>query len=405
MMRRTISLYIHIPFCVKKCAYCDFLSFPAADTLRQQYVEALCAEIRALGKRYGAGTRVPTIFFGGGTPSLLLVSQLQTLMDTVQKSFCVDASAEISMECNPGTVCADSLAGYRRAGINRLSLGLQSVHDAELRRLGRIHTWRQFEESWHWAREAGFTNLNVDLMSGLPGQTLSSWKESLQKVMILHPEHISAYSLIIEEGTPFYERYADEAEVLAREGCHRADFVPYEQAALPEEEEERAMYEQTQTILQAVGYHRYEISNYALAGRECRHNKRYWTLDNYLGAGIGAASYVNGERWSNVRNLKSYLHIWTDMDGEQACEQCQVERTKNTRDEQMEEMMFLGLRLMEGVSDTKFQRYFGCTLRQEYGAVIARFEKMGLLQWKGDCLALTQQGISVSNQVMAEFMR
>ena len=248
-----MELYVHIPFCVKKCAYCDFLSFPQGEEIQRRYVEKLMEEIRTVSAGFH-DTPVSSVFVGGGTPSVLKARWMKELFDCLRASFHIEETAEISMEANPGTVDREKLRIYREAGINRLSFGLQSADNRELKALGRIHTWEEFLDSFHQARIAGFTNINVDLMSALPGQTVDSWRKTLEKVLELKPEHISAYSLIIEEGTPFYEKYEDHPELL------------------PPEEEERQMYHDTKRILHEHGYERYEISNYARAGYACRHN-------------------------------------------------------------------------------------------------------------------------------------
>ena len=250
-----MELYLHIPFCVKKCAYCDFLSFPSGQEIQRQYAKRLMEDIDCMGKKYG-DIPVDTIFIGGGTPSVPESRLIVDLMEHVNRAFQISDGAEISMEANPGTVTREKLKEYRRAGINRISFGLQSANDRELKLLGRIHTWAEFLESFALARECGFTNLNIDLMSALPGQTRESWKDTLKRVTDLNPEHISAYSLIIEDGTPFGEKYGSE------EG----------RKLLPDEDSEREMYHETKRFLRECGYERYEISNYAKPGRECRHN-------------------------------------------------------------------------------------------------------------------------------------
>ena len=272
-MKKKLGIYIHIPFCVRKCAYCDFLSAPADAETRDAYVRALKEEIRSAGELDGSYEGA-TVFFGGGTPSLLAGDELAGILDEISGQLLLRSDAEITVECNPGTLDRKKLEAYKRAGINRLSIGLQSADNRELRALGRIHTWEEFRENYEGVRELGFSNVNVDLMSALPGQTREGWKTTLEKVTDLNPEHISAYSLIIEEGTPFYEKY--------REGgsC---------EAELPGEDLDRLMYEDTRAFLREKGYERYEISNYAKPGYECRHNLSYWERTDYKGFGIGAA--------------------------------------------------------------------------------------------------------------------
>ncbi len=384
-MKKQAEIYIHIPFCVKKCAYCDFLSAPATEKVKMQYVQRLIQEI-STSKWARMGISVPTIFIGGGTPSILPGEDIVRIMETVRSCFAVDEEAEITIECNPGTLTYEKLAAYKKAGINRLSIGLQSANNEELQLLGRIHTYEEFLDSYGLAREMGFSNINVDLMSALPGQTIESYGETLKKVCELQPEHISAYSLIIEEGTPFYQQYAQDNE-LREKGK--------EPKVLPSEEMERKMYEDTKTYLEQAGYKRYEISNYAKAGYECRHNKGYWTRVPYIGFGLGAAGLMEETRCQNEGNLAEYLQ--GNFPGEE-----QVLTTK----EQMEEFMFLGLRLTDGVSGEKFQEAFGKTIRDVYGEKIDslienKLVKMDLLNQD---LFLTDYGRDISNYVLSHFL-
>lgn len=390
-MSKMLELYLHIPFCVRKCAYCDFLSFSASEMDRNAYVIKLCEQIRAAGKET-ENQKVSTIFFGGGTPSVLNEYQIQLLMDAVFSSFDVDNNAEISMEMNPGSLGkgyeeSERLLGYRKAGINRVSIGLQSVHQKELQILGRIHTWEQFVQSYHCARNAGFSNINIDLMSALPEQTEELWEESLRKTADLKPEHISAYSLIVEEGTPFYERYTGKGAVL-----------------LPDEETERMMYERTKQILEEYGYYRYEISNYAQKGKECRHNIGYWTGEEYLGLGLGASSYYKGMRFCSTSDMKRYMQADFLKDSGAVYEEKHIVTYK----EAIEEFMFLGLRMMKGVSAEEFQKRFGRTIEETYGKILDMFITMNLMEKSqeknGIYYRLTENGISVSNQVMCEFI-
>lgn len=382
---KKLGLYLHIPFCVKKCAYCDFLSSPAGEEEKHQYTEALKAEIRSysgLGKEYLADS----IFFGGGTPSILPAELIKELMDAVRESFSLETAmdgteaVEITMEANPGTLSRKKLEIYKSCGINRLSMGLQSADNGELERLGRIHTWETFVENYQLARECGFENINIDLMSALPGQTYDSYRETLEKVLLLKPEHISAYSLIIEEGTPFYA--AGERDELL----------------LPDEEEERKMYYLTETLLSEAGYSRYEISNYAKKGRECRHNNKYWTGEDYLGMGLGASSYLKGCRLKNTDSLKEYKKRTA------ACESLLMEKQVLTRQEKIEEFMFLGLRRMEGVKKDIFLKCFGEELSEVYGEIMEKQEKNGLIAQDETRVWLTKRGIDVSNQVMADYL-
>ena len=467
-MEQNLSLYLHIPFCVRKCLYCDFLSGPQSAGVQEQYVEALCREIQETSPEYRE-YQVVSVFIGGGTPSVLLPEQTIRIMETLKSCFTLTDTCEISMEMNPGTVTPEKMNAYRTCGINRISIGLQSANDGELKALGRIHTCADFLKAYEMAVEAGFTNINVDLMSAIPEQTLKSYQETLQKVLALQPQpvHISAYSLIVEEGTPFYEQELN----------------------LPDEETERRMYEITDDILRKAGYHRYEISNYAKAGKECVHNKVYWQRGNYLGLGIGSASLIQNVRFHNVTDISSYVNLVlgensigneienaskehgekfqaekdclkksndekeclkksnagkndlkkenaekeqvekltaekeqvekvnteienvkkdnieknsaeegntekNDMEsGNAACpDKNMIGRVKKLREEvqelpieeQMEEFMFLGLRMMEGVSERIFFENFGRRFEEVFPGVIEKHEKLGLLEVTGE---------------------
>lgn len=382
MNQKELELYIHIPFCVKKCSYCDFLSAPATEQTKEAYMAALFAEIGGRAKDY-KDRIVTSVFIGGGTPSLLSGDSIRQLMEHIREGFSLASDVEITMEVNPGTVTTEKLTAFYAAGINRLSIGMQSAQEQELKILGRIHDFDGFCQVYREAVEAGFTNINVDVMSGLPGQTLASYKDTLEKVLRLEPmpQHISAYSLIVEEGTPF-AAMADRGEL-----------------PLPEEDTERAMYEETIEVLAGYGFHRYEISNYALDGYECRHNVGYWIRRDYLGFGIGAASLIGNVRFQNGRDLNAYLaHPLA----------CREEQQSLTTQEQMEETMFLGLRLIRGVSYPEFARCYGQTLEEVYGEVIARNVADGLLTVREDetgrRLMLTGRGLDVSNYVMAQFL-
>lgn len=373
-MKKELELYIHIPFCVKKCAYCDFLSDPAGYEAQRSYKEALLREITST--EGFEGSEVSSIFIGGGTPSVFSEQWMAEVLEKVYTHFTVGQDAEISIEANPGTVDLKKLAVYRQAGINRISFGCQSGDNRELKMLGRIHTWEQFLESFSMAREAGFSNINADLMSGLPGQSLQSWEDSLYKTAQLKPEHISAYSLIIEEGTPFASQKLE----------------------LPDEEEERKMYERTREILEDWGYHQYEISNYAKPGRECCHNLGYWQRKEYLGLGLGSASLIGETRFSNTRNMENYLN------NSGSVAKIREEREILTVQEQMEEFMFLGLRMTEGISVTEFREVFGVSLEHIYGKVLEKYKGMKFLEETGGRLRLTRKGISVSNPILADFL-
>lgn len=374
-------LYLHIPFCIRKCRYCDFLSGPFTEEIKQQYLKALTGEIL---EKTGAlrGRRVSSIFFGGGTPSVLEAEEIQGLMNACGKYLVILPDAEITMECNPGTVTAEKLKGYRSAGVNRLSIGLQSTENEVLQLLGRIHTWEAFLETYRLAREAGFENVNVDLMSALPGQTMENWKLTLEKVLSLvpQPEHISVYSLIMEEGTPFYDMN------------ERGEF--HGRLQLPSEEVDREMYHYTGERLRKSGLIQYEISNYAADGRECRHNCGYWIRRDYLGFGTGAASLFGNGRTSNERDLQKYLQ--NPMEG--------AEEELLSENDCMEEFMFLGLRMCQGVSRKEFKKLYHREMDEVYGEQIRKNCKDGLLEDNGERICLTERGMDLGNYVMAQFL-
>lgn len=408
---RSMGVYIHIPFCVQKCAYCDFLSAPAPGQRRKEYVTALKREMISEADRYD-GYEVQTVFFGGGTPSLLEAKETAEILECLGKYYQIDPAAEITIEMNPGTVDRDKLLQWKKCGINRLSIGLQSAEDTELKLLGRIHTYEDFLQTYRQAREAGFANINIDLMSALPGQDMKSWMRTLEKVASLQPEHISAYSLIIEEGTRLYDRLAEYPPV-------------------PDEDEDRLMYQETRRILARKGYQRYEISNYAREGYACRHNCIYWQrgirhTSDYAGFGLGATSMVDHVRWKNTDNMAQYLSAFA-RDSDIRPDQCAVHKKCAERNGQnagrkwekknikrelqilsqndcMEEFMFLGLRMMCGVSRTEFADSFGVRMDDIYGGVLRKWEKQGMLIQSGDCVRLTDAGIDVSNVVLADFL-
>ena len=387
MPSKELELYLHIPFCVRKCDYCDFLSMPADEDLRRHYVDCLIEEIRqkaALCSEY----RVTSVFFGGGTPSILPGVQIWEPMEALQRNFKICEDAEVTVECNPGTLTRQKLIYYKMAGVNRLSIGLQSANNQELQRLGRIHTYEEFLDSFGQARAMGFKNINVDLMSALPGQKQEDWIDTLNKVLAVRPEHISAYSLMVEEGTPFYDQYGEDER-------RREQGEP--PLYLPSEEMEREMYLITQELLRNKGYVRYEISNYTFPGRECRHNIGYWKLIPYLGLGLGSSSFLEEVRFSNTKNLKTYLS--GENFSQEDCAYVFLDKRQR-----MEEFMFLGLRMMEGISRSVFQQMFGIKLEAVYGNVLEQLQQQGLLKQQEGRVALTEAGISVSNYVLSEFL-
>lgn len=370
----SLELYFHIPFCIKKCEYCDFLSGPATRTRQEDYIYALLREMKTISEKEKRS--VDTIFIGGGTPSVPDWDVMEKFLKGMREDFNVSPDAEITIEANPGTLTPEKLQLYRKYGINRISIGLQSPKDKELKILGRIHNYSQFLESYHMAREAGFSNINIDLMFAIPGQTCKGWLENLRTVAELGPEHISAYSLIIEEGTPFYKKELD----------------------LPDEDSEYIMYEDTGKILGEYGYHQYEISNYAKKGRRCRHNEGYWTRMDYLGLGLGAASLLGNRRFSNTDSMEEYLK------NSGSPEKIRKNQENLSTYDEMAEFMFLGLRMTEGISVKRFQECFGVPIEKIYGKVIDGYKKQGLLIEKNGRIFLSRPGIHVSNTIMADFL-
>ncbi|MBO4609009.1 MAG: oxygen-independent coproporphyrinogen III oxidase [Lachnospiraceae bacterium] len=372
------ELYIHIPFCVKKCLYCDFLSFPADEKTKERYIEALCDELMYIGCER-AENPLRSVFIGGGTPSVLSAEHIVRVMDTVKERFTLEEDAEITIECNPGTLEEEKLKAYKECGINRLSLGLQSSHEKELKTLGRIHTYEDFVSCIRMAENADFDNINVDLMSGLPGQTASSFEETLRKVCTLSDciKHISAYSLIVEEETPFGQMYEDG------------------QLNLPDEDEDREMYHMTTRILSEYGFERYEISNYARPGFECRHNIGYWTGVDYYAAGLDAASFYGHCRYSNTPDMEEYLK-------DPISAPSLIEKLDQSG--LMSEYMILGLRLTSGVSVSGFEKRFKTGIFDVYGKEIDRFIQDGLLDHAGDNIKLSEKGLDLANFVMRAFI-
>ena len=369
-----MEIYIHIPFCIRKCDYCDFLSGPSGPEEQADYVQALLREIQAVEE--GEGRSVSSIFIGGGTPSVLDERLLGDILREIRNRFKMEEDAEITIEVNPGTANIGKLQAYREMGINRLSIGLQSPEDRELKILGRIHNYGQFLETYQEARTVGFDNINIDLMSAIPDQTYEGWVKNLRTVAELEPEHISAYSLIVEEGTPFAARKLN----------------------LPDEDTEYNMYEATAQILKEYGFEQYEISNYARKGRECRHNVGYWTRQDYLGFGLGASSLYGKERFANTADMKKYL------ENSKNPEKIREKEPSLTREDEMAEFMFLGLRMTKGISKADFQRCFGCTIESVYGEVLEKYESMEMLLEKDGRIFLSREGIHVSNSIMAEFL-
>ncbi len=371
---RPLALYIHIPFCRSKCIYCDFASYPNRESCWMEYLDALREELfgwRDALKDY----EIATIFIGGGTPSILPGSAIAGILRDVRSAATVREDAEITMEANPGTVSLEQLKTIRQAGVNRLSFGAQSMDDALLKKLGRIHTSAEIREAVQLARQAGFENVSLDLMYALPGQRIDHWLDTLKKAIDLNPDHISAYSLIVEEGTPMFD--------LAETG----------KIDLPTDDEVVDMQRAAIDILAEAGYRRYEISNYARPGRECRHNIVYWDRGDYLGLGCAAHSLMNGERFENPRDLSEYLAGNRRQD-----------RIVLDKEDAMEETLMLSTRMTRGMNLSAYRREFGVDFEIAHAGKIVQLEKLGLIERKDGFLRLTRSGLEVQNAVVVELM-
>ncbi|ELC8386279.1 TPA: radical SAM family heme chaperone HemW [Clostridium perfringens] len=373
-----ISLYIHIPFCAQKCLYCDFPSFARKDHLRKAYIEALNKEIISLREKHN-NLEINTIFIGGGTPSVLEADELECLLKEVAK-LNMAKYIEYSMECNPGNLTEEKLEVMKKYGVNRISMGLQAKQDNLLKGLGRIHNYKTFKENFLLAKKVGFNNINVDLMFGLPNQRLNEWEETLREIISLEPAHISAYSLIIEEGTAFYNLYEND------------------KLKLPTEEEERKMYHLAKKILEENGFNQYEISNYAKERKECRHNLAYWNMDNWIGVGSAAASYINGKRIKNISSVEEYINSINEK-GEAV-----EEIINNSKNDNMEEFMFMGLRKINGIDENEFKKRFSMNINDVYGEILNKYIDEGLLIRESGRIFLSEKGIEISNVIMADFL-
>ncbi|MBU3142440.1 radical SAM family heme chaperone HemW [Clostridium sp. CF012] len=371
---KNVALYIHIPFCKQKCLYCDFPSYAGKEEHMLHYAAALAKEISSIKDK-----KIKTIFIGGGTPTYLSLAGWEIIRKSIDR---LDTSEdlEFTVEGNPGTFTMEKLNFFKKMGVNRLSIGLQAFQDSLLLSLGRIHTVYDFKQSFEMARMLGFNNINVDLMFGLPSQTLEQWKETLKKVTELEPEHLSCYSLIVEEGTAFYKRF--EQGTLN----------------LPDEEIDRAMYHETIVYLREKGYLQYEISNFTKDNMPCRHNLVYWEMGEYIGCGSASHSYIDGFRYRNEENVEAYMEK-INLQGSAI-----VERKKNSTNDDMEEFMFMGLRKTRGISKSQFQKRFNIDIHSVYEVVISKYTSTGFMVENDDNIFLTHEGIEVSNIIMAEFL-
>ncbi|MBE6620135.1 MAG: radical SAM family heme chaperone HemW [Ruminococcaceae bacterium] len=376
MMKKSkpLGLYLHVPFCRRKCLYCDFCSFADRDAATMDaYVACLCKELTGRAPQ-AAEHIVDTVYFGGGTPTLLSPTHFTRLLDTVRAHYRLSDDVEITVECNPATADEDKLGVLHDMGVNRLSIGAQSARDAELAALGRIHTWEQTKETYQAARRAGFDNVSLDVMFGIPHQTLDSFSHTLDEILALSPEHISAYSLIVEPDTPFFEAGDD--------------------LILPDEDTVCEMTDLLLSRLGSAGYTRYEISNFAREGRASRHNLHYWNMDDYLGFGPAAHSLMDKIRTGHSRDLAAYLA------GEDITEPEETLDADTARDE----YVMLRLRLADGVNKADFFARFGQEFDAVYGEVASPFVAAGLLIDSPERIAFTDRGFAVSNAVLAEML-
>ena len=374
-----LGLYIHIPFCVSKCKYCDFNSYKLDLDEKKKYLKSLEKEM-SFYKDEIEGKEIDTIFIGGGTPSILRGDEIKILFDNIKANFKIKKNAEITMECNPGTLTLDKLKIMKDCGVNRLSIGLQAVQNHHLKYIGRIHTFEEFEKNYYQAREIGFENINIDLMYALPNQSEEDWKESLEKIVKLNPTHISAYSLILEENTELFDMY------------NRNEFK------LLDEDTDIVMYEYTINYLKSNGYNQYEISNYSKEGYECKHNILYWKCENYVGIGASSSGFLNGTRYNNISSLPGYEKMI--LEGKKPIE---WEEKLGIKDE-IEESIFLGLRMNEGIKFNDFKDKYDFNFREKYKNEIDKLEKLNLIDINELGMRLTQKGREISNSVFVEFM-
>lgn len=375
-----MGLYIHIPFCKSKCFYCDFNSYAGGEHNIPAYFDALKKEIRMYQNTL-KGHVFNTVYIGGGTPSYVDPKYIYDVLDTCRHSFSISGDAEITLESNPGTLSFGNLVLYKSFGINRLSIGLQAMQDVILKQIGRIHTRNDFVGNYHTARQAGFKNISVDLIFGLPKQKLSDWTETVSQVIQLYPEHISCYGLIVEEGTELSNRMTQGV------------------LCLPDEDEERQMYDTALKALKNAGYNQYEISNFAIAGMECRHNLNYWKCGQYIGIGAGAHSYFNDTRYWNIRAMEEYINFMSGAD-----ELPLSGSEKIDDDEKMKEFIILGLRMNRGVCKREFEQTFGQPIYSKFGGAIKDSISLKLMEDVEGRLRLTRRGLDLANEVLVKYV-
>ncbi|HBF6275956.1 TPA: oxygen-independent coproporphyrinogen III oxidase [Clostridioides difficile] len=389
-----LGLYVHIPFCVKKCKYCDFNSYKMDIDSKKRYIEDLKIEMKLYSNKLykdskyknkeccslNKNDKITSIFVGGGTPSILTSDEIREVFISIKEMFDIDENAEITIECNPGTLTLEKLKTMKEIGINRLSIGLQAIQEKHLNFIGRIHTYEEFEKNYKDALSVGFKNINVDLMYSLPNQTLCDWKETLEKVVHLNPTHISAYSLILEEGTELYNMYESNKFELIDENV------------------DIEMYEYAINYLKSKGYNQYEISNYSKEGYNCEHNILYWECEHYIGIGAGASGYINENRYNNVESLEDY-HL-SLVKREKPIQENEILSEKDM----IEEKIFMGLRMNKGIKFEDFKKKFGIDFREKYNKQIEMLLARKLINQSFEGIQLTQKGRELSNSVFIEFM-
>lgn len=374
-----LGLYIHVPFCAQKCYYCDFNSYKINSNQKKEYLINIEREIKFYKGEF-KDKCFDTVFFGGGTPSILTVDELKELVNNINENFNIKKDAEITIECNPGTINREKLEAMKKMGINRLSIGLQATQNYHLKSIGRIHTYEEFEKNYYDALDIGFKNINIDLMYALPNQKTQEWKDTLDKIINLNPSHISAYSLILEEGTKLYDMYQNkEFELL-------------------DEDTDINMYNYTIDTLKRHGYNQYEISNYSKEDLECKHNIIYWKCDNYLGLGPGASGFIGDTRYSNIEDICEY----------NKCIMQNIrpvsEEIELTKKDKIEEFIFMGLRMNEGINIDVFKERFDTNFYDIYQEVMDKLIKRELVRFDGKNISLTQKGREISNSVFIEFL-
>jgi len=380
--KKEYALYIHIPFCARKCNYCDFISYAGIEHLIPEYLEALSREINFYAENLKK-PQLKTVYFGGGTPSLLDTKEIRHILDHIRAGFKISQSPETTMEVNPGTLNFMKLVKLNKMGINRLSIGAQSFNDELLKTLGRIHSAAEIRNTFQAARYAGFDNVNLDLIFALPNQSVEDWEKTLKEATALRPDHISTYNLIIEEGTPFYEA--------------RASLL------IPSEEEECQMFELAIDFLTHAGFIHYEISNFAKPGKRCQNNLTYWDNEEYIGVGTGATSYIDGRRYSNTKKVDTYIKLWKDEDmGKNLLQE--HKNFKRKIKQEVSDAVFLGLRKLDGIDANEILSRYGLDVFDLYKNEVKDLAERELIQIDNSRIKLSKRGLFLANEVFEKFV-